>query len=201
MDDDLGNSAATLAEAGVYLARAWGTRESVGRGRICACNADRDQCRVGLAGRHPVHADPARTATRDPSILEGWRTAFASENMLALTGARSRLVGLSFQDREALHVTQRRFGALPFTPLSEAPGGSRTAWFRWARPPVIDPDGMGTNVRVHAEGARLLVPGSTLADGVAEWVVSPADARIAGLPLPWRQTILNAADRRVFRTA
>lgn len=201
MDDDLGNSAATLAEAGVYLARAWGTRESVGRGRICACNADRDQCRVGLAGQHPVHRDPARAATRDPAVLEGWRRAFGGENMLALCGARSRLAAVEVAGPEALQRALQRHGPLPLTPTVRAPDGTLTALYRWGRPPLVDPAVLGVHVRVLAEGAHFLVPGSRLIDGEITWAVPPADARLAGMPLGWRAAILDAPRCRVFRAA
>lgn len=199
--DELAASAAALAGSGVWIARAWGTRESLGRGRICCCNADRSQCRVGLAGRHPVHALTALTATRDLDVILGWRRAFGGENMLALCGARSRLAAVEVAGPEALQRAQQRHGALPITPTVRAPDGTLTALYRWGRPPLVDPAVLGVHVRVLAEGAHFLVPGSRLIDGEVAWAVPPADARLAGLPLSWRSAILDAPRCRVFRAA
>lgn len=199
--DELAASAAALAECGVYLARCWGVRDSVGRGRICACNGDGTHCRVGLPGAHAIHTDPARSATRDPAVLEGWRRAFGGENMLALCGARSRLAAVEVAGPEALQRAQQRHGPLPHTPTVRAPDGTLTALYRWGRPPLVDAAVLGVHVRLHAEGARILVPGSTLIDGAVEWAVSPADAHLAGLPRRWRSAILDAPRCRVFRAA
>lgn len=199
--DDLGRSAGALAEAGVMIVRAWGVRPSLGRGMICTCNDEASFCRVGLPGAHAIHADPGRTATRDPAVLASWRTAFAGENMLLLTGARSRLAGLQFSDEEAFKAAARQFGPLPVTPTSRAPDGALTAFFRWARPALIDPNALGAGVVVHGEGGRLLVPGSRTLDGAVRWAVPPADARLASLPLQWRAAILDAPRCRVFRAA
>lgn len=199
MSDVLLKSALALAECGIYSARAWGVRPSVGRGWRCCCNDEQSTCRVGLPGAHAVHASPTRAATRDPDVIAGWRRAHGGENLLALCGAKSRLTALEFPDPEALWEAQRRFGRLPETWTSQAPSGAVTAWFRWARPSMIAPDGLGGDVRVHSEAARLLVPGSRLLDGVVEWVVSPAEARLTGLPMPWRAAILEAPRRRASR--
>lgn len=199
--DDLLESATLLAGAGVMIARSWGVRLSHPRGLICACNSDAEFCRVGRPGAHALHFDPGRSATRDPDVLAGWRTAFQGENLLALPGARSRLAALEFANPEALQAALRHYGPLPVTPTSRAPDGALTAWFRWAKPPVIAPDALGVDIRAHGEASRVLVPGSMLIDGAVRWAVSPDTTHLAGLPVSWRQAILDAPRCRVFRAA
>lgn len=173
--------------AGIAVARGWSIRDSLGRGRICECNGPSGICRAGTPGAHPVHESPGLTATTDPDVLGEWASAHPGENILALTGRRSRLVALTFASANARRRRVFDFGKLPPTFATHAPDGSTTMLFRWERPPRVGPDVLGRGVTVHSEGGWTPAPGSALPAGVVTWTADPQ--RIVALPVSWRQGI------------
>lgn len=180
-----------FVRARIAVARAWGVRDSHPRGLICCCNAPLGGCRLGSPGAHPVHDRHDLTGTKDAELLATWAVDRQGENLVALMGARSRLVGLEFPSGTARNRREHDFGRLPPTVTTRTPDGSETAFFRWVRPPRVAPDILGDGVRVLGEGAWAPVPGSALPGGVVTWAAPPAEG-FADLPLRWRDALREA---------
>lgn len=176
-----------FVHSGIAVARSWGLRPSIGRGEQCGCNGPAGVCRAGTPGAHPVHESPGLTATTDPDVLGEWASAHPGENILAMTGRRSRIVALTFSSNNARRRRVFDFGKLPPTFTTYAPDGSVTMIFRWDRPPRVGPDVLGRGVTVHSEGGWTPVPGSALPGGAVTWVSDPQ--RVFALPAPWREGI------------
>ena len=180
-----------FVDAGIAVARAWGLRDSHPRGEICQCNGPAGVCRYGAPGAHPLHDRPALAATTDRATVSAWAVDHRGENLVALTGRRSRLVGIRFANSKARGRQQFVLGKLPPTLTTLATDGSETRLFRWRNPPHIAPDALGRGVTVLAEGGWASVPGSALPDGLVTWAALP-DEGFADLPAPWRDAIRAA---------
>lgn len=185
------HEALIFTRARIAVARAWGLRGSHPRGEICQCNGPGGVCRDGSPGAHPLHDQPSLTATKDPATVSAWAVDHPGENVLALTGERSRLLGLEFASGTVRSRREFDWGCLPPTVTTRSPGGSEIALFRWVRPPLVGPDILGEGVRVLGEGAWTPVPGSILPDGLVTWAARP-NGGFADLPQRWRDAIREA---------
>jgi hypothetical protein len=199
----LDSTARELMAEGIWVARAWGVRPSYPHASlICACHpGGRGACRANQPGAHPVHLTFADTATTSPHLVEEWARAWPGENLAALTGPRSRLVGIGATDAEGLARARQQFGRLPVTPTSQAPSGEVVGWYRMAQPPRVQRGALGMGLRVYGAGDWIPLPGSRTPSGVHRWLVAPAEAAFANLPGGWGAAINRASHCRVFDVA